>query len=118
MKPDYQLYYHNNQEWEEAKWDITVLKLDTWLGCEKQCQRFILWTHSLEMLWFVSTNMLFYYQLFIGATQTSASCESADLYIIKMNLKIKTIVDRCLSHIFNWSEWYVTAITVVLLPFP
>ncbi len=93
-----------------------VLKLDTWLGYEKQCERFILITHSLKMLSYVFTNMLCPYQLFICTTQTSASCISADLNIIKVNHEIKTTVDRCLSHNFNWFEWYVSTITVILPP--
>lgn len=65
----------------------------TWLGCEKQCLRFILITHSLKML--LQNNVILLPALYTQ-TQTWMSCKSADLYNIKMNRKIKTIVDRCL----------------------
>lgn len=65
------------------------------------------------MLYHVSTKMLFHYQLFKCTTQTSASCRSADLYIIKMNHKIKAIADRCRHHISNCFDWHVTTITIV-----
>lgn len=67
------------------------------------------------MICYVSTKMLFHYQLFICTTQTSMSCRSADLYIIKMNHKIKATADRCRHHIFKCFDWHVTTIAIVLL---
>lgn len=110
MNPDYRLYYQTILGKEVGEVGHYCLGM-----CEKQYDYFIWITQSLKMLLHkhVILQPVHYRQ-----TDTSRSCQSADVYIIKLHHKMKQ------SHIFNSFEWYVTPISVILptrphvVPFP